>query len=68
MGLASGTYFSNLGVNAVAGRTFTDDDDLAPGGHPVAVLSFGYWERRFARASDVVGRTLTLNGVTYDIS
>lgn len=67
VGLASGNYFSNLGVNAVIGRTFTQDDDRVEGGHPVAVMSYGYWERRFARAPDVVGRTLTLYGTTYDI-
>ena len=67
VGMVSGNYFSNLGVRAVVGRTFTPDDDRAPGGHPVAVISHGYWERRFARAAEVVGRTLTLNDTTYDI-
>jgi predicted permease len=67
VGMASGNYFSNLGVQAVIGRTFTPDDDRALGGHPVAVISYGYWERRFARVADVVGRTLTLSGVTYDV-
>ncbi len=67
LGMASGNYFSNLGVQAALGRTFTPGDDRAPGGHPVAVISYGYWERRFARAVDVVGRTFTLNGVVYDI-
>ncbi len=38
-----------------------------PGGHPVAVISYGYWERRFARASDILSRILTLNGTTYSI-
>ncbi len=67
VGLASGDYFSTLGVQAVNGRTFTPDDDRAPGGHPVAVISYGYWERRFARAPDIVGRAFTLNGTTYTI-
>jgi predicted permease len=33
----------------------------------VAVISYGYWQRRFAGAADVVGRTLTLEGVTFTI-
>jgi hypothetical protein len=37
------------------------------GGHPVAVISYRYWERRFAHASDILSRTLTLNGTTYSI-
>ena len=67
VGMVSGDYFSMLGVNAVIGRNFTKDDDRIPGGYPVAVISYGYWKRRFALAPDVVGRTFTLNGTTYTI-
>src|SRR6266545_1152465 len=56
VGMASGNYFSTLGVQAALGRTFTLDDNRAPGGHPVAVISHGYWERRFALAPDIIGR------------
>jgi macrolide transport system ATP-binding/permease protein len=65
--LVSGNYFSMMGINAAAGRTFTPDDDRVPGGHPVAVISYGYWERKFGLAPDAVGRTLSLNSTTYDI-
>ena len=65
--LVTGNYFSVLGVNAVAGRTFTADDDRVSGGHPVMVISDGYWERKFMRAPDIVGRTLTLNDTTYTV-
>jgi predicted permease len=65
--LVSGNYFSMLGVEPVIGRTFTADDDRHAGGHPVVVISFGYWRRRFALSSGVVGRSLTLNGTTYNI-
>ena len=65
--LVSGTYFPMLGVNAAIGRIITPSDDRVPGGHPVTVISYRYWERRFARAPDVVGRTLTLNNTTYTI-
>jgi predicted permease len=67
IGLVSGSYFSMLGVNASAGRVFTADDDRIPGDHPVAVISYRYWDRRFARAGDVVGRTLTIANTTYTI-
>src|SRR5215467_8752887 len=66
-GLISGNYFSTLGVNAVTGRVLTVDDDRVPGGHPVTVISYDYWKRRLGLASDVVGRTLKQNGVTYTI-
>src|SRR5258707_11286350 len=45
--LVSGNYFEVLGVQAWAGRTFTQDDDRTPGAHPVAFLTYGYWQPRF---------------------
>jgi predicted permease len=65
--LVSGNYFSMLGVRAAVGRTLTPDDDRAPGAHPVAVISDGYWRRRFGTAPDVIGSTLGLNGTTYAV-
>jgi predicted permease len=65
--LVSGNYFAMLGVDALIGRTFTPDDDRIHGGHPVAIVSYGYWERRLALAGDVVGRSLKLNGTIYSI-
>jgi predicted permease len=65
--LVSGNYFSMLGVRASKGRALTPDDDRVPGAHPVAVLSDGYWRRRFGGAADVIGRTLGLNGTTYTV-
>src|SRR5580765_2604779 len=43
----SGNYFLVLGIGAAAGRVFTASDDLIQGGHPLAVLSYGYWRARF---------------------
>jgi len=65
--LVSGNYFSNMGVNAVVGRTLRAEDDGAPGANPVAMISYDYWKRRFALAPDVVDRTLTINGMTYAV-
>jgi len=60
--LVSGAYFPVLGVGAAAGRTFTPEDDQTPGGHPVAMLSYGYWKSRFAGDPGVIGKTLIVNG------
>src|SRR5215471_7027962 len=65
--LISGNYLSMLGVNARVGRSLTGDDDRVPGGHPVAVISDSYWRRQFASSTDILERTLTLNGTSYDI-
>src|SRR6185437_5782618 len=60
--LVSGSYFPVLGVKAVLGRTFTPDDDRIPGGHPLAVLSYGFWQTRFSSDRAVIGKTLVING------
>jgi predicted permease len=65
--LVSGTYFPVLGVGAAIGRTFTPDDDRIPGGHPVAMLSYAYWQSRFAGDPAIVGKTLTVNGHNFSI-
>ena len=66
---ASGRYFASLGVEPVLGRTFTDADDRRGGGPdgPVAVIGYNFWQRRFGGAADVVGRSLTVERVTYTI-
>ena len=66
-GYVSGSYFSTLGVEAFAGRTFTPAEDKVPGQNPVAVISYGYWRRRFALSPSVIGKTIDLNGVPFTI-
>ena len=65
--LVSGTYFDVLGVKPAAGRTFTDAEDQAPGAHPVAVVSYSWWQRRFARDPSLLGKTLSIGATDYTI-
>jgi putative ABC transport system permease protein len=53
----SGRMFDVFGLRAAAGRLLAGNDDLKPGAHPVAVLSYDYWTRRFGKDPDIVGRT-----------
>jgi putative ABC transport system permease protein len=53
-------FFSVLGVEAHLGRTFAPDEDLP--GHDVAILSDGFWRRRFGARPEVVGQTIALDG------
>src|SRR5260370_9384328 len=46
--LVSGGYFNTLGLSPQVGRLLTAEDNRDLGGHPVAVISHGFWERRFA--------------------
>jgi putative ABC transport system permease protein len=59
--LVSGNYFEMLGVRPWRGRLFSQADDQTPGGHPVAVLSYDYWQRRFGGDPGIVGGKLILN-------
>ncbi|HUG52542.1 MAG TPA: ABC transporter permease [Vicinamibacteria bacterium] len=59
--LVSGGYYSGLGVPAFLGRTITEQDDRA-GAEVVAVISHGYWQRRFGASPDAIGRMGTLDG------
>jgi predicted permease len=65
--LVSGSYYSVLGVSAWAGRTFTTEVDAAPGGSPVAVISNGYWKRRFGSNPSAIGATFQLNRTVFTI-
>jgi predicted permease len=60
--VVSGNYFSMLGVSAAIGRVFnSQEDDQVYNGHPVVVLSYDYWTRRFNRDPSVIGRKILVN-------
>src|SRR5262245_39628310 len=60
--MVSGNFFTMLGVTPAIGRVLNSkDDDQVYMGHPVVVLSYDYWTRRFARDPSVVGRKILVN-------
>jgi predicted permease len=59
-------FFPILGVKPVTGRLFDHGDDER-GAPPVALISGGFWKRKFGAARDVVGKTLNLDGRGYTI-
>jgi predicted permease len=63
----SGNFFSVLGVTAIRGRTLTDNDDRPDAPRPVAVISYGFWQRRFGLDPAVVGKNIALNDVPFTI-
>lgn len=54
--------FRSLGTEAALGRTLGVDDDR-PEASPVVVLSHGFWEEHFGGDPDVLGRSLSLDGL-----
>jgi predicted permease len=65
--IVSGNYFSLLGVTAAAGRPIGLDDDQIRNAHPVAMISYGYWRRRFGLDPSTIGRTISISGSRFTI-
>jgi predicted permease len=63
--MVSGAFFSGLGVKLPLGRGFSEQDEANHA--PIAVISYNYWTRRFARNPGVLGQTLFVNGVPTTI-
>ena len=64
--MVSASFFPTLGVNPVLGRDFDPQQDVL-GGNPEVMISAGMWRSKFGAATDVVGKSLTLNGTDYVI-
>jgi predicted permease len=65
--LVSGSYFPVLGLAPAIGRLLTPEDDKAIGNHFVVVLSYDYWNSRFALNPNVLNETLVVNGQAMTI-
>jgi len=65
--VVSGNYFEIMGIAPALGRFLTPAEDRAEGGSPVVVMSHRLWSRRFGLDPSVLGRAISLNGITYDV-
>lgn len=65
--LVSGNYFQTLEVQPALGRVFDASDETAPGANPVAVLSYGYWTRKFGADPSILDKPLTVNGTSLTV-
>jgi putative ABC transport system permease protein len=59
--------FGTLAVGPVLGRGFTAAEDQVGGDVLKAVLSYGLWQSTFGGEREVIGRTVTLRGATYEV-
>ena len=62
----SANLFPLLGVEPLLGRNFRPAED-GPQGDRVVIVSYGFWQRRFGGALDLIGKTLTLNGAAHTV-
>src|SRR5213596_121897 len=59
-------YLSTLGTKPVLGRVFSADEDR-PGGPPVALIGYTFWQKHFAGSAGAIGQPLNLDGRTYTV-
>jgi predicted permease len=59
--LVSGNYFPALGLRPAAGRFIRPDEADVAGAEPIVVVSYDYWQTRFAGSADAIGRTILVN-------
>ncbi len=66
--MVSGNFFSMLGVTPAAGRVFnSQEDDQTYSGHPVVVISYDYWTRRFNNDQSAIGKKILVNNYPMTI-
>lgn len=65
--MVSGDYFRVLGIPPFLGRTLTADVDKVQHANPVAVISHGYWQSRFALDPSVLSRKIRIRRTMFDI-
>jgi predicted permease len=65
--VVSGNYFTVLGVTPVIGRIFQPSVDNEIGRHPEAVISYGYWKRRFNLDPAAIGRSIRFGDTSFQI-
>lgn len=63
----TGNYFDVLGLKPALGRFFLPEEGETPGAHPVVVIGYGFWTRRFGRDPKVLGSTFGLNGRQFTV-
>ena len=63
----TGNYFQVMGVKPLAGRLLQPEDDRIRGGHPVMVLSYTGWQKRFGGDPNIVGAKVQVNGLDYTV-
>ena len=65
--VVSANYFDAIGVRPILGRGFAPEEELGHNAHPVTVISYQTWKRRYGGDPNIIGRTQRLNRVKHTI-
>lgn len=65
--LVSGNAFSVAGVGVAMGRAFTPADDQPTHPQPLVILRHGFWKQRLGSDADIIGKSMMLNGMNYEV-
>jgi predicted permease len=65
--MVSGGYFPALGVDPMLGHTFGLEVDKGRNAHPIAIVSYGYWDRKLARDPSAVGRKIHIRNMVFEV-
>ena len=66
--MVSANFFQTYGVEPMVGRAFLPhEESVGAGGHPVAVVSHSFWESRLGASRSVIGKTITINGHSFEV-
>lgn len=63
----TGNFFRTMGLQPVAGRLFVPEEGENVDSNPVVVLSYAYWQKRFAGQTDILGKKVSLNGKPFTV-
>lgn len=67
VGLVTPNYFSALGIQPLAGRFIRADESSAKAAPPIVVLGYSYWQKRFARDPEVIGKQVKIDAQTLTV-
>jgi macrolide transport system ATP-binding/permease protein len=65
--IVSANYFDAIGVRPVLGRGFEPGEDVGSNAHPVVVISYDLWQKRFRADPQIVGKMQRLNNIPHTI-
>jgi putative ABC transport system permease protein len=65
--VVSSSYWTTLQIAPLMGRAFTPEEDVGAGAHPVAIVSYDLWQRRFGRDPSLIGKPVSVNGVPLTV-